>query len=409
MHGEDTAAGQRPVGHLDDAAGDRAPPLGRLAGQVEALDTAGDPALQSAGQRLDRPVVAAQRAIAHDVPEGRQGFQQLVRHVVQAGHRAVLVDPAPVAFVEQRAVAHVVEHGTHRVLGEGDVAVRLVKALRQVAGGEIAGDLLARALALDVGEQADDGHEAQHDGGQPDIVAAAMDGDQRDGHRQDQGRSREREGAAVEAARRRAGHDQAERQRPQGVRLLGLQGREEAAHQPVGEGGRHGGDGIEPAPAREAEGRGLAPVQHLDPPRAPDRQEIDCRRHEEHPERGDAGEERRRDDAEDRQRQQLGQGRDLDQPAGHDLLDPLGVDAGDVELAHILHGGSPTYRPCVTGPRLCIVSVVAGQRTIHWRYESGGDLQQAGPPAAICTPIACVRVGAGDRGGQASAHRRGRG
>ena len=132
MHGEHAAAGQGPVGHLDGAAGDGAPPLGRLARQVEARDAAGDPALQAAGQRLERAIVAAQRAMADDVPEGRQPLQHLVRHVVQAGHRLVLVDPAAVAFVEQRAVAHVVEHGAHGLLGEGDVAMRIVEVLGEV-------------------------------------------------------------------------------------------------------------------------------------------------------------------------------------------------------------------------------------------------------------------------------------
>ena len=51
MDREHAAAGQGPVGHLDGAAGHGAPPLGRLAGRVEARDAAFDPALQPAGQR----------------------------------------------------------------------------------------------------------------------------------------------------------------------------------------------------------------------------------------------------------------------------------------------------------------------------------------------------------------------
>ena len=112
------------------------------------------------------------------------------------------------------------------------------------------------------------------------------------------------------------------------------QGGEEAAHQAVGERGRHGGDGVEPAPAGEAHRRRIAPVDDLDAPRAPHRDEVDRGRHQEHPERRQAGIERRRRRAEDRQRQQLGQGRDLHQPVGDDLLDPLGIDAGDVQLGH---------------------------------------------------------------------------
>ncbi len=165
MHGEDTAAGQRPVGHLDDAAGDRAPPLGRLAGQVEALDTAGDPALQSAGQRLDRPVVAAQRAIAHDVPEGRQGFQQLVRHVRAGG---------PSRGSGRPSARRLRRAARRRSCCRAWYASCPGRRRRRGAPGQGSatgrrrrdrGRSAARALALDVGEQADDGHEAQHDGG----------------------------------------------------------------------------------------------------------------------------------------------------------------------------------------------------------------------------------------------------
>ena len=214
MHGQHAAAGQRPVGDLDGAAGDGAPPLGRLARQVEARDAAGDPALQAAGQRLERAVVAAQCAMADDVLEGRQPLQHLVRHVVQARHRLVLVDPAAVAFVEQRAVAHVVEHGAHGLLGEGDVAMRIVEALGEVVRGEVAGDLRARALALDMGEQADDDDEAQHDRRQPQRMPIAVEQHQDARHRQHQRGGGQREGAPIEAARWRAADDQAERQRP---------------------------------------------------------------------------------------------------------------------------------------------------------------------------------------------------
>ena len=271
MHGEHAAAGQSPVGDLDGAAGDGAPPLGRLARQVEARGAAGDPALQAAGQRLERAVVAAQRAMADDVLEGRQPLQHLVRHVVQARHRLVLVDPAAVALVEQRAVAHVVEHGAHGLLGEGDVAMRIVEALGEVVRGKVAGDLRARALALDMGEQADDDDEAQHDRRQPEGMPAAVAQHQHARHRQHQRGGRQRVGAPVEAARGRAADDQAERQRPQRAFLLGRQGGEEAAHQPVGERGRHGGDGVEPAPAGQAHRRRIAPVDDLDLPRAPHR------------------------------------------------------------------------------------------------------------------------------------------
>ena len=381
MHGEHAAAGQGPVGHLDGAAGDGAPPLGRLARQVEARDAAGDPAFQAAGQRLERAIVAAQRAMADDVPEGRQPLQHLVRHVVQAGHRLVLVDPAAVALVEQRAVAHVVEHGAHGLFGEGHVAVRIVEALGEVVSGKVAGDLRARALALDVGEQADDDDEAQHDRRQPDGMPAAVAQHQHARHRQHQRGGRQRVGAPVEAARGRAAHDQAERQRPQRAFLLRpRQAGEEAAHQPVGERGRHRGDGVEPAPAGETHRRRIAPVDDLDPPRAPHRDDVDRRRRQEHPERRQAGIECRRRRAEDRQRQHLGQGRDLHQAVGDDLLDPLGIDAGDVQLGHwgMLEG----RRIDRVSPVARFVSFVSPIR----RPRHSGDTNHAGRPAPWNSP-----------------------
>ena len=236
----------------------------------------------------------------------------------------------------------------------------IVEVLRQVARRQVAGDLLAYALALDMGEQADDDDEAQHDRGQPKRRPAAIAQHQHARHRQHQRRRRKRESAPVETARGRAAHDQAERQRPQGAFLVAWQGGEETAHQPVGERRRHGGDGVEPAPSREAAGGWIAPVHNLHLPGAPDRQEVDRGRHQEHPQRGDAGIERRRRPGEDRQRQQLGQGRDLYQPMGDDLLDPLGINAGDVQLGH---AGMLEVR------RIDRVSLVG--RFVSWKSRDG--------------------------------------
>ncbi len=75
MDGQHAAVAQSPVGHLHGAPRYGAPPLGRLFGIVEVADPTGDPALEPAGQVLDAAVVAAPRAIAHDVGEGRQDLQ----------------------------------------------------------------------------------------------------------------------------------------------------------------------------------------------------------------------------------------------------------------------------------------------------------------------------------------------
>ena len=87
------------------------------------------------------------RAVMDDVGEGRQRLQQLVRHVVQLGHRRVLVDPAPVGLVEQDAVAQIVEHRLQH-------GVRLVGLLLAPLGlGDVdhVGDHAARLGAMRLG------------------------------------------------------------------------------------------------------------------------------------------------------------------------------------------------------------------------------------------------------------------
>src|SRR5262249_54069186 len=122
-----------------------------------------------------------------------------------------------------------------------------------------------------MGKGVDDDEEAEDDGGKPDRSAAAVVQQQYAANRRQQRQPREQESAAIEAARRRPADDQAQREGPQRAFMVGGQGREQAAHQAVGERSRHGGTRVEPAPAGPGENARGALLNELPPPRSPAR------------------------------------------------------------------------------------------------------------------------------------------
>ena len=110
MDGQHAPVRQAAVRDLDGAARHGAAPLGRLVGGGKSPDAVCNPVFEAARQVLQSPIVSAPGAIAQDVGKGRQRLQQVFRHLVDARHRTVLVNPAPVGFVQQHAVGHIVEH-----------------------------------------------------------------------------------------------------------------------------------------------------------------------------------------------------------------------------------------------------------------------------------------------------------
>ena len=149
MDREYATVAEAPVSHLHGAPGRGPPPLGRLVGKIEAANPAADPAIEAAWQPIDRTIVAAPRPVAHDVAEGRQLREFCVRHVVQARHGGVLVDPAAIGFVEQHAVTQVVEYRLQDLACEG----RLLLAALELGNVHDGGDGAAACSAARVAAQ----------------------------------------------------------------------------------------------------------------------------------------------------------------------------------------------------------------------------------------------------------------
>src|SRR5258708_646602 len=65
---------------------------------------------------------------------------------------------------------------------------------------------------------------------------------------------------------------------------------------------------------------------------------------------------------------------DGDQPVGHDLRDPLGIDGGDVHLVHGAHARTSTYGLCVADLAPCIVGVARPPPDA--RVACGGEMDK---------------------------------